>query len=44
LDSTRAESPLRPAADAVVIDSTELSREDVVEAILNAVTAHGRSE
>ncbi|MDQ4038144.1 MAG: (d)CMP kinase [Actinomycetota bacterium] len=39
LDSSRAESPLRPAADALVIDSTELSREDVVEAILAAVTA-----
>lgn len=43
-DSGRAESPLRPAADAVVIDSTELSQEDVVEAILAAVTARTRSE
>ncbi len=39
LDSTRAESPLRPAKGAVVIDSTELSQEDVIEAILAAVTS-----
>lgn len=44
LDSTRVESPLRPAQDAVVIDSTDLSQEDVVEAILAAVTARTRSE
>ncbi len=44
LDSTRVESPLRPAQDAVVIDSTDLSREDVVAAILAAVTARTRSE
>lgn len=43
-DSTRAESPLRPAADAVVIDSTELRRADVVEAILSAVTSRARFE
>jgi CMP/dCMP kinase len=30
-DRTRADSPLRPAADAVVIDSTELPLEAVVE-------------
>jgi cytidylate kinase len=30
-DRTRANSPLRPAADAVVIDSTELPLEAVVE-------------
>lgn len=44
LDSGRAESPLRPASDAVVIDSTDLSRADVVETILSAVLARGRSE
>lgn len=43
-DSSRAQSPLRPAADAIVIDSTELSRAQVVEAILRAVTARSRSE
>ena len=31
LDMTRATSPLRPADDAVTIDSTELEAEDVVE-------------
>ncbi len=43
-DSTRAVSPLRPAPDAVVIDSTDMSEEDVVEAILAAVTSRGRAE
>lgn len=43
-DSNRAVSPLRPAADAVVVDSTDLSREDVIEAILAAVTSRARFE
>jgi CMP/dCMP kinase len=37
-DRTRAESPLQPAADAVIIDSTQLSLEEVVtrvEEIIN---------
>lgn len=38
-DSTRRQSPLRAAADAVVVDSTELRQEDTVEAILSAITA-----
>lgn len=33
-DSTRADSPLRPAADAVVVDSTGLDREAVVARVL----------
>lgn len=33
IDSTRADSPLRPADDAVVIDTSELSIEQVVERI-----------
>ncbi|MCW2699113.1 MAG: (d)CMP kinase [Blastococcus sp.] len=33
-DSTRADSPLRPAADAVVVDSTELDREAVIDKIV----------
>ena len=33
-DSSRADSPLRPAADAVVVDSTGLDREAVVERAL----------
>jgi len=33
-DSKRADSPLRPAADAVVVDSTDLDRKAVVEKIV----------
>ena len=33
-DSSRVDSPLRPAADAVVVDSTELDREAVVAAVV----------
>lgn len=41
-DSSRADSPLRPAADAVVVDSTGLDREAVVERVLElARTAVG---
>ena len=31
-DRTRAESPLQPASDAVIIDSTDLSLDEVVHA------------
>jgi cytidylate kinase len=34
-DSRRADSPLRPAEDAVVVDSTDLGKEAVVERILD---------
>jgi cytidylate kinase len=34
LDSTRAASPLLPAADAVLLDTTDLSTEEVIDAIL----------
>ena len=34
LDSTRALAPLRPAEDAVIIDSTELSVHEVLEKVL----------
>ena len=41
-DSSRADSPLRPAADAVVVDSTGLDRDAVVERVLDlARTAVG---
>ncbi|RBY90090.1 (d)CMP kinase [Blastococcus sp. TBT05-19] len=33
-DSSRADSPLRPAADAVVVDSTELDQQAVVERVV----------
>ena len=34
-DSTRVESPLKPASDSIVIDSTNLTIEQVVEKIRN---------
>ena len=36
IDSGRARAPLRPAADAVVIDTTEMTPEQVVEQIVIA--------
>ncbi len=36
-DSTRADSPLRQAPDAVFVDTTEMSVEDVEEAILKII-------
>jgi cytidylate kinase len=37
-DRTRAESPLQPAADAVIIDSTDLSLDEVVERVEAIIT------
>jgi cytidylate kinase len=46
-DSSRADSPLRPAADAVIVDSTKLDRRAVVERVValaeSAVGAGERS-
>lgn len=39
-DRTRAESPLRPAADAVVLDSTAMTLEEVLMAAEGIVRAH----
>jgi cytidylate kinase len=36
-DSSRDASPLKPAADAVVVDTTDLTAEQVVESILNRI-------
>ncbi|PZQ32388.1 MAG: cytidylate kinase, partial [Ectopseudomonas oleovorans] len=36
-DTQRAVAPLKPAADAIVLDSTELSIEQVLERILREV-------
>jgi len=36
-DSTRVTSPLRPADDAVIVDTSELGIDEVVEAILDVV-------
>src|SRR4051812_7554085 len=33
-DSSRADSPLRPAADAVIVDSTDLDREAVINRVV----------
>lgn len=33
-DSTREDSPLRPAADAIVVDSTDLDRDQVVDRVV----------
>ncbi|MPQ99735.1 (d)CMP kinase [Modestobacter sp. I12A-02628] len=39
-DSSRADSPLRPAGDAVVVDSTDLDRDAVVDRVVSlALTA-----
>jgi CMP/dCMP kinase len=42
-DSSRADSPLRPAADAVVVDSTGLDREAVVERVLDLARTAART-
>jgi len=39
IDSTRAESPLRKADDAVVVDTTHLTFDEQVEEVLNLATA-----
>lgn len=42
-DSSRAISPLKPASDAVVLDSTQMTIDDVLETILSVVaTANNR--
>ncbi len=42
-DSSRAASPLRPAEDAVMLDSTELSREEVIAEICALAREKGAS-
>lgn len=39
-DRTRADSPLRPAADAVILDSTEMSLDEVLAAAERIVSEH----
>ena len=43
-DSSRADSPLRPAADAVVVDSTDLDREAVVARVVELARRAVRAE
>jgi cytidylate kinase len=42
-DSTRVVAPLKPAADAVLVDSTGLSIEAVVERVMAELAARGFS-
>jgi cytidylate kinase len=42
LDTTRDLAPLRPAADAIIVDSTELDPQQVLERVLELVAeVHG---
>lgn len=41
-DETRAHSPLRPAEGAVVLDSTTMTADEVVEAVVRLVRKHTR--
>jgi cytidylate kinase len=43
IDSTRTASPLRPADDAVIIDTSHLTAEEVVDAVLRLVEAADRT-
>lgn len=40
IDSSRDSSPLEPAADAVMLDSSDLSIEEVIEKICQLAKAH----
>jgi len=40
-DSTRAASPLRPASDAIIVDTSELTIDEVVAQIVESVSAAG---
>jgi cytidylate kinase len=42
-DSTRAHSPLRPAPDALVLDTTHLTFDAVVDTMTRAVAGRGSS-
>jgi CMP/dCMP kinase len=43
-DSSRADSPLRPAADAIIVDSTDLDREAVVARVCELAGKAVRAE
>jgi cytidylate kinase len=40
-DSTRSLAPLKPADDAIVIDSTDLSVQEVVDRMLSRISEKG---
>lgn len=39
-DSTRAASPLKPAADAVIIDTSHLTMQEVIDTVLKEINRH----
>jgi cytidylate kinase len=41
IDSTRAVAPLRPASDAVIVDSTAMAIEQVVEILMALIVGQG---
>jgi cytidylate kinase len=43
-DSSRVDSPLRPAADAIIVDSTDLDREAVVDRVVELARRAVRTE
>ncbi len=43
-DSQRAVAPLKPADDAILLDSTEMSIEEVVDSILAEVSRRGLAD
>ncbi|HNN86329.1 MAG TPA: (d)CMP kinase, partial [Pseudomonadales bacterium] len=43
-DMQRAVAPLRPAADAVVIDSTAMGIEEVVDSVLSLAMQRGLTQ
>lgn len=43
-DSSRATSPLRPAEDAVLVDTSEMSREEVLDALIAVVKESAAKE
>jgi cytidylate kinase len=44
VDTQRAVAPLRPAADAVVIDTDRLDVDEVVDVILEYIAEHPRAK
>lgn len=39
-DSTRAASPLKPAADAIIIDTSHMTRQQVIDAVIKEIKQH----
>lgn len=43
-DSSRATSPLRPAEDAVLVDTSEMTRDEVLDALIAVVKESAAQE